>query len=269
MVKLAKPVIVVAFNGTADAAARDELAGFDARVRARFPAHRVRWALTSPWMIGNLKKLGIGDIFPAPPGRGPEPVQGLADLYAELAAAGERDVVLLLLMVHECGASLGIYALPTPGLDVRFVKPLMSHEYNVDTLVDAMSPQFGGPGTVNVLVGHGNLKEFDLNDSFEFMSDYTQKHYANVLVATLHGPPGTEAAFAAARASGASETVFLPLMIIRGGHINDDVMADTPDSWKNQIGLPARAGESLSKNDKVMAIFLRGLSEQLAGFADE
>jgi len=269
MSDMAKSVIVVAFNGTADAAARDELAGFDAKVRARFPEHEVRWALTSPWMIRNLEKLEIAAIFPPPPDRSPQPVQGLAEVYAELAAAGKRDVVVVLLMVHECGASQDIYALPTPGLHVRFVKPLMSHAYNVDTLVEAMAPQFGGPGTVNVLVGHGNLKEFDLNDSFEFMSEYVEIHYDNVFVGTFHGPPGTDAPLAAAKASGASETIFLPLMIISGGHIKDDIMAETPESWKNQIGLPARVGESFSKNDRVMEIFLRGIGERLSEFADD
>jgi len=269
MLKLAKPVIVVAHNGTADVPARNELANIDALVRTRFPEHEVRWALTSPWMIGNLKQREFADIFPAPPGRNPETVQGLADLYAELAAAGKREVIVVLLMIHECGASLDIYALPTPGLRVRFVKPLMSHEHNVDTLAAAVAPQFGGAGTVNVLVGHGNLKRFDLNDSFEFLAEYVKQRYDNVFVGTLHGPPGTEAAFAAARASGASETLFLPLMIIGGGHITDDVMADTPDSWKNQIGLPARVGDSFSRNDSVMEMYLTGISEQLAGFAAE
>ena len=55
-------VIVVAFNGTADAGARNELAGFDAKVRARFPEREVRWALTSPWMIQNLNKLEIAAV---------------------------------------------------------------------------------------------------------------------------------------------------------------------------------------------------------------
>ena len=269
MVELTKPVIVVAHNGTADIPGRTELANIDAQIRAHIPDHEVRWALTSPWMIGNLKKREFSDIFPAPPGRKPEAVQGLADLYAELAAAGQRDAVVVLLMIHECGASRDIYALPTPELHVRFVKPLMSHEHNVDTLAAAVAPGFGGPGTVNVLVGHGNLKEFDLNDSFEFLADYLKQRHDNVFVGTLHGPPGTEAAFAAARASGAAETIFLPLMIISGGHINDDIMADTPESWKNQIGLPARVVESLSRNEKVMQIFLRGISEQLDAFAAE
>ena len=266
---MAKPVIVVAFNGTADASARDELAGFDARVRARFADHQVRWALTSPFMIRHLTKLGVEAVFPPPPGRNPEPVQDLAELYAELAGAGIRDVVMLLLMVHECGASHDIYALPTAGLNVRFARPLMSHEHNVDTLVAAMVPQFGGAGTANVLVGHGNLKEFALNDSFEFMSEYVAKHYDNVFVGTLHGPPGTDAVLAAAKASGATQTVFLPLMIISGGHINDDIMAETPESWKNRIGLPARVGDSFVKNDAVMEIFLRGISDQLSELAGE
>jgi cobalamin biosynthesis Co2+ chelatase CbiK len=269
MQDMEKPVIVVAFNGTADASAMADLAAIDAKIGSRFPAHEVRWALTSPFMIRHLKKLGIEAIFPPSAGRGAEQIQGLPDLYSELAAAGKSDAVVLLLMVHECGASQDIYALPTAGLNLRFVKPLMSHEYNVDTLVEAMAYQFGGTGTANVLVGHGNLKEFDLNDSFGFMAEYVKEHYPNVFVATLHGPPGTDAAIAAARASGAKETLFLPLMIISGGHINDDVMAETPESWKNRIGLPARAGESFSKNDKVMEMYLRGISEQLAGFTAE
>jgi cobalamin biosynthesis Co2+ chelatase CbiK len=265
---LGKPVVVVAFNGTADAAGRDDLAEFDVKVRRRFLENEVRWALTSPWMIRNLTKLAISEIFPAPPGRNPEKVQGIADLYAELAADGKKNVVVMLLMVHECGASMDIYEMPKHGLNINYVTPVMSHENNVDTLVRAMVPQFGGRGTVNIMVGHGNLKRFDLNDSFEFMSGYVKKNYDNVFVATLHGPPGTETAFAEAKKVGASETVFLPLMIVSGGHITDDVMADKPDSWKNLIGLPARVGESFSKNDSVMEIYLSGIAGQLARFTD-
>jgi cobalamin biosynthesis Co2+ chelatase CbiK len=68
------------------------------------------------------------------------------------------------------------------------------------------------------------------------------------------------------KASGASRVRFIPLMLVEGVHIADDVMGDDPDSWESLIGLPAMSATGLASHPEVMEIFLENIEDLLSQF---
>ena len=53
---------------------------------------------------------------------------------------------------------------------------------------------------------------------------------------------------------------FVPLMLVAGDHIENDVLGDEPDSWKSLIGVPeASCSQPLGYNAGIRDIFFRHL----------
>ena len=153
-------------------------------------------------------------------------------------------------------------------LKVKLTPSLLADIFNVPPLVQSLEPLFGGEDTANILAGHGGVwdEEFFVNAPLFGMDEYVRWHYKNVFVATIHGPPGTERAFADVRKGGFRQVIFIPLFLTDSEHTDQDIMADTPESWKSQLGLPAKATEPFCDNPVVMEVFMNYLGSVLAEF---
>jgi len=256
------PVIVIAAYGTGEAAAQKELESVDTLVRKRFPNNEVRWALTARWLIARLRKEGKTTIFSRQ-----VPVKNLEEVYTDVRNEGKRRVAVMLLLVHKGSESDAVLSLPAPGLEVRYGAPLLSIPGNMEGTVKAIAPYFGTGKTSTILVGHGVDDKPELNQPFIDMEEYAARHYPNVFMVTIHGPPGKTKAIDKVRESSASEVVFVPLMITNSEHILHEIMADAPESCRNRLGLPARLAPSFAETPAVMDLYLDSLSKALASFS--
>ena len=259
-----KPVIVAISYGTLDPAGEKEQEKIDRIIRERFPDNEVRWVYAAGHFLQALKKMGRTTIFERK-----VPIKSLEEMYSDLVKEGKTNVALLCLLVHESwSVSKWVYEHPTQGLNVKYTKPLLADIFNVEKVVEALAPQFGGEDTVTILVGHGGVsgKEFHVNAPFWAMDEYISWRYKNVFVATVHGPPGVERAIADAQKTGCSQVLFIPLFLTTGEHITKDVMADTPESWKSRVGLPARVGSPFCDDPLVMEVYVSYLASVLSQF---
>lgn len=263
-----KPVILVATYGTAQLEGEKDNEKIDRIFRERFPDNEVRWAFTADHFLQALKKMGRTTMFERQ-----VPVKSLGEVYSDLVKEGKTNVAVLCLLVHESWAvSKWVYEHPTQGLNVRYSKPLLADIFNVEKLVESLAPKFGGEDTITILIGHGaghgstSGEEFHLNAPFLGMDEYVRWRYKNVFVATLHGPPAPERAFADAKKAGCKQVIFIPLFLTSGEHTAKDIMADTPESWKNQLGLPARVESPFCDNPAVMEVYTDYLASVLSQF---
>ena len=246
-----KPVIVIAAFGCSMDSGLANLNDFDKMVRGRFPDYDVRWALTAGFIVNKLKEAGIDTIFDSE-----MPVKSLDEVYEDLRQEGKTDVVVQMLMVMTGAEMRQVLGYRTDGLNVKYGFPLLFSPENIQNAANALSSEFGGDNTVTIICSHGNEEHPDFNASLIQMDEYLRENYDNVVLATVEGPPGFDAVAEEVAASGVESVKFVPMMMVAGDHISNDVMGDEPESWKVLLGLPAEASTGMASNPEVMALFL-------------
>ncbi|MEW6142440.1 MAG: sirohydrochlorin cobaltochelatase [Chloroflexota bacterium] len=255
-----KPVIVIAAYGTGDKAAQQSLEAIDTLVCNRFPGYEVYWAFTGRVILQRVRAAGQMTLFARK-----LPIRSLEELYAHLNMEGKTKAAVQCLLVHEGSESDMVLKTPAPGIRIEYGTPLLSDPANIEPTLKAMAAQFGGPTTANILVGHGSDHEARANAPFLKMEDLAKKYYRNVFMGTIHGLPGTSS-FTDFKKADFKDVLFIPLMITTSEHILNDVMGEKPDSWKNQLGLPARVGASFAETPAVMDVFLKSLERVISRF---
>ena len=256
-----KPVIVIAAFGSSMEKGQENLGDFDSMVRERFPDHDVRWAFTAGFIVKKLNEAGITTLFDSQ-----TPVKSLDEVYDDLRAEGKTNVVVQIAMVMPGEEMRQALSYRTDGLNVKFGYPLLFSPENMQNVADALSPEFGGADTATILVSHGNEKHPEFNSALIQMDQYLRDNYDNVYLGTVEGPPGPDPALDDAKASGASQVKFVPLMLVEGDHITNDIMSDEPESWKVLLGLPATNATGMASNPAVMEIFLKSIENLVSQF---
>ena len=249
------PVIVLCAFGTSTKA----MATFDTIEEAigkRVPGHEICWAYTSRMIIAKLKKRGIVR-------------HTLSEVYERLRDEGKTNVVVQSLHVvpgsefHE-----KLVMVPAKGLNVKYGLPLLSGEADFDKLFKALAPKFASEeDAVTLLCGHGNDHRPEFNAALLRMDQLVRERRKNTFLATVEGQPGTERAFADARAAGVANVHFVPMMLVAGDHIMNDVMGDEEDSWKNVLSpMTATVEKGMGTNDEVLNIYIGHLRKALEQF---
>jgi cobalamin biosynthesis Co2+ chelatase CbiK len=259
-----KPVIaIIADGGSSDPVGLKQMEDIDTLVRKRFPGYDVYWGMQAAYAIRNLQTRGQNFYFE----RG-IPMWSAKELLERLAKEGITKVAMELLMVHESSFSANALNAPRFNMDVKVGMPFLSTPENRVGLVKALESRFGdGKEVATVLVGHGVLQNFTLNDVFIEMDKYLRDNYKNVYCGTLHGPPGTEQLVPAVKNSGCKRVRFISLMISTSDHIAVDVMGSGPESWKSQIGLPADMVDDFATNPLVLDFFVRSIGKLVGEFS--
>lgn len=255
------PVIVIVSFGSTMEKGLDNLADFDRMVTERFPDHDIRWAFTAASITNDLKRSGVETLFDRQ-----VPIKRLNEVYDDLRREGKTKVALQCLLIMPGLKMRQALAYRSDRLNIKIGYPLLFHPKNVRRTADALSSAFDDQDTAVVLCAHGNGRYPAYNGPFLQMEDYVREHYENVYMATVEGPPGSSAAIEAVKASGASRVTFIPLMLVEGVHMADDVMGNDPESWESRIGLPATSATGLASHPEVMEIFLENIEHLLSQF---
>ncbi len=256
-----KPEIVVCAFGSSSPAGLADLARADHFFSNRFPEHEIHWAITSKFILKALRDGGHTGLF-----QRNLPLSSLPEVYADLAARGKTNLVVLPLLAAVNGEYSGVVMTPAPGLDVEYGHPLLAPPENIAAVARTLAPRFGGEDTFNIVCGHGSKDVPGYNLAYLMLDDYLRKHYPRVCLATLDGTPGTDAAFSDARASGVSKIQFVPLLFVDSRHTSQDIMGEDAASYRSRLGLPATLADNLSRNAPVLEMLAAGAETALKRF---
>ena len=250
-----KPAIVLVAFGTSVPQARQVFAHIDEQARLRYPGYQIRWAFTSKIIMAKLKAQGIV-------------TQSVAEVVADLRASGVASVVFQSLHVVPGEEYRSVQQVDTSGLEVAYGTALISSDSDIAAVIEALRPQID-PAQPTVLVAHGNNRHARFNERILAFAERIEGQFPNLVVASVEGQPGTGPLAKARALCGATGSVrFLPLMIVAGDHIMNDVMGDEPDSWKNLVAAAhSECSASLGWNDAILAIYFDHLDQAMASLA--
>ena len=249
-----RPVILIAGFGTSQPSGLEDLESVDRMVCERYPDHEVRWVFTSGFIVKKLREDGVETLFTRQ-----IPLRKLDETYADLLGEGKTDVVVQPLMTVTGSEYADVLMAPADGLNIAYGYPLLAPPDNIARLARALEPSFGAADTVTLICCHGNTKIPLLNVPLLQLNKYVRKHYKNVFVTSLDGPPGTEAAFADAKASGLPKVKFLPFLFATGAHVVNDINGAEPHSYKSQLGMESTFVPGIAQNPPVMQLWMESI----------
>lgn len=244
-----KPAIVLVAFGTSVEQARKVFDHIDSRVRRRYPEHNLRWAFTSQFIIDKLKRRGVVTY-------------NVDEVIAQLRADGFDRVVFQSLHIAPGQEYSKVQAADISGLRVAFGDALMTSDEDIERTIDALRPHIDALEPT-VIAAHGNDKYPRFNERIEAFAARIEADYPRLVVASVEGSPGL-GPLQKIKEMKPDRVNFVPLMIVAGDHILNDVLGDEDGSWKNIIAAPqVWVSESLGWNDAVLDIYFDHLEAAL------
>lgn len=244
-------IVLVAFGTTSDKG-REVFDVIMQAARERYPQHDVRLAFTSRIVVERLHKRGIE-------------VANLPETLAALQADGHRRAVLQSLMIVPGQKNAEIAEVPTGDLRVTYGQPLLAGPEDVEAVVAAVASDVPADRPT-VFVTHGNGHHSHYNRALLDFAEAVEKRYASAVTCSVEGQPGlAKLDLAREQSKQAGAVHFVPMMLVAGDHIENDVLGDEPDSWKNLVGAPeASCAKPLGYNRAILEIFFRHLDTAIA-----
>ena len=252
MKKAERPAIVLVAFGTSNAKARKVFDHIDAAAKKRYPEYEIHWAFTSQFIRKKLKRQGID-------------IKNLNEVVADLKKVGHASAVFQSLHVAPGQEFNEIDDVDTSGLRIAVGNALLADDKDIKAVIAAIDGHIK-KGMPNVLICHGNKKHPEYNRQLVALAEKIESQYANVVVCSINGQPGTDKLEKAKREAAKSGSVhFIPMMVVAGVHVMEDVLSDEDDSWKNVVGAKkTTCDKPLGYNDKILAIYFGHLDRSLA-----
>lgn len=247
------PIVLAAFGTTSKA--MDTYRVIDSAVKARFAGHPVRWAYTSRMVRAHMNKHRQANMK--------QPRQVLD----ELAAQGHAWAVVQ--SIHMlCGHEFYrlVDEVKPSAMRTSMGLPLLTSPADFQDVAAAIVPNgVNGNGTVSVLVGHGT--DHPSWTAYPALQRVIQASGLNAHVATIEGQSAKQKTIADVMDSGANHVHLVPLMLVAGVHVREDIVGDG-DSWKNafiKAGLRVTIEEKgLGKHPAIIDNFVRHIREAMA-----
>lgn len=244
---------LVFFGTTADAGLK-VYDWIEAQMVARYPQMTVRRAFTSQMVIRRLKERGIT-------------VPNLPELLVDLKQQGITQLAVLPFLIvpgQEFG-KISTALAAEPELQSVCAAPLLSDEADYEAVMAALEAEI--PVGIPTVIGcHGNEQHDQYNREIRQFSALIEARYPQVMVATVEGDnPGT-APLTRARemAQPCGAVHFIPLMLVAGDHVMNDIMGDDQDSWKSQVGAATTTcSDPAGMNEQILAQYCQHLDTAL------
>ncbi|MGE4543137.1 MAG: sirohydrochlorin cobaltochelatase [Pedobacter sp.] len=239
-------IVLVAFGTTSDKG-REVFDVIEQAAQERYPDHDIFLAFTSQTVVDRLHTRGVQ-------------VRNLPETLAELQAQGYRQAVLQSLMIVPGEKDAEIAQVPTGSVKVSYGQPLMATPEDIRAVAAAVSEDIASDRPT-VFVTHGNSKYSRYNQALLDFAATVESQCDNAVICSVEGKPGlAKLPWAREHAAKAGAVHFVPLMLVAGDHIENDVLGDEPDSWKSLIGAPeATCSRPLGYNAGIRDIFFRHL----------
>jgi len=251
-----QPAIVLVAFGTSVPEARRTFDYIDAAARVRYPDHDIRWAFTSEFIRKKLAKQGIHTM-------------SLDDVIATLRTEGIDSAVFQSLHIAPGQEYREISAVDTTGMTIAVGDALLTSDQDIADTISAIEPHINSEAEV-VVVAHGNEHHPELNAQILGFAAAIEAEYTNVSVCSVEGQPGSDRlAQVRLRTAEGRPVIFIPLMIVAGDHIINDVMGNEPDSWRVRVNAPdAACTPSLGYNDAILDIYFRHIDHAMDQLTD-
>ncbi len=251
-----KPALVLVAFGTSVPEARKVFDYIDAVARKRYPNTDIRWAFTSTFIRQKLKARGVV-------------TQSVEEVVADLRADGCDRAVFQSLHVVPGQEFREIEKVDTAWLSVAVGKALLTTDADIATVIAALGESID-PDGANVIAAHGNKRHPEFNAQIVAFARAIEAVHKNVFVCSVEGKPGTEGLVAARRLAAISGKVnFIPLMVVAGRHVHDDVFGDEANSWKTIVAAPASTcARPLGYNDAVLDVYFGHIDEAMVGLEE-
>jgi len=244
-----KPTIVLTAFGTSVPEARKVFKYIDSKTKERYAGYDVRWAYTSSFIRKKLKIQGIVTY-------------SLSEVVEELRGQGVSDIVVQSLHVVPGQEFKEISQVNTDGLNVSVGDALLTTDNDIDLAIKAVQGDIKSD-CPNILAGHGNDRHPEFNKQLIAFDDELKKRFDNVRLCTVEGSPGIKS-LEKLKGSNLASINFIPLMIVAGDHIMNDVMGDEDDSWKSIVGARETSfTKPLGYNDKILEIYFQHMDKAL------
>jgi len=248
------PIVLSAF-GTTTRAMRTYDA-IDAKARARFPDHPVRWAYTSRMVRDRLQKEHGLELKP--------PQQVLAELHREHY---EWAVVQSLHLV--CGHEFERLADETGNGPVRTSMglPLLDSPEDYSRVIQILQRHHGGKDSREALVLAGHGTDHAIWAAYPALEKMAQQMLGKrVFVGVVEGWPSVEDIAQEVKHLGFGKIRLVPFMLVAGTHFRED-LAGEEDSWKARFeaeGLEvAVENHGLGRYPDIVDLFLDHIREAL------
>lgn len=221
-----KTLLVISF-GTSYAGTRQKtIQAAENTLAQAFPQYDLKRAFTSYRVINKLK---ICDNLE---------IDTVSQAIERLAAEGYQEVLAQPLHIingteyHLVLAGLKPYAQKFAKLAIG--RPLLTHHQDYVAVVDALRPELPAyaPGEAVVLMGHGS--QHPANSAYSEL-DYVfkDKGLPQVYIGTVEGFPCLDSVIKRLEADKIRKVTLMPLMLVAGDHILNDMAGDEEDSWKS------------------------------------
>jgi cobalamin biosynthesis Co2+ chelatase CbiK len=241
-------ILLVAFGSTMPETRRtfDEI---ERDVREAFPGQAVARAFTSS--IVRERLAAQGETVPDP--------QAALDA---LLAQGAKEVVLQSLHVMPGEEFQDLFSLNPRGLRLRIGAPLLGDNRDLEEVCGVLDG-LCRPDRPNVVAAHGNEKRPHLNAPLLKLAARIETRRSDTVLATIDGPPGLDPLERLRpRVAQTGGVHFVPLMLISGVHVRDDLMGPDRESWKNRLGArDATVAPALGDLPAVRALLVRHIRE--------
>lgn len=246
-------LILTFFGTTADAGLKvyDQI---QSQMAKRYPDMTIKRAFTSKMVIRRLQERGV--IVP-----------DLPQLLASLKQQGVKTVAVLPFLIAP-GQEYGkITAALAAEPDIRSIcaKPLLTDMADYEAVITALEPDI--PDNIPTVIGcHGNEHHDRYNHEIREFAALMEARHSNVMLAAIEGEnPGTRALSKARELAQVSGAVhFIPLMLVAGDHVMNDMMGDEEDSWKVIVGADSTTcSEPAGMNSRIIEIYCQHLDTAL------
>jgi len=244
------PIVLVTF-GTTVLKARQVYDYIDKCAKARYPKHQIFWGFTSGKIREKLRQQGMTTHSPE-------------EILTQLHAQGWQQAVMQSLHVVPGQEFAKMLETTVNGMEVAVGAALMSSEADIEAVIDIISTEFQSE-IPNIIVCHGNTKYPQFNEQNIILAKRVREQFSNVFVGSVEGEVELTDIESAKPAVTDGKVHFIPLMMVAGDHILNDVLGEEEDSWKNQLGATTcTCAAALGYNDKIINLFFNHLDTALA-----
>ncbi len=143
---------------------------------------------------------------------------------------------------------------------VSMGRPLLADPKDYAHFCESIKKEYEAvPGDKDALIlaGHGSKHQAD-SLYRRLQKELEASHFDEALVATVEGETGLDQAIEALHRKKAENVVIMPILVVAGVHVREDLAGEDDDSWKNVL-----ARENIKAN-----VLMRGLGE-IPGIVDQ
>jgi sirohydrochlorin cobaltochelatase len=248
---LDKPGIILVAFGTSVPEARKVFDYIDKSAKKNFPGHDIEWGFTARSIVKKLRKEGTD-----------KGVLTLEEAIAAMKKAGHKTIVMQSFHVVPGQKHKELLEVKT-GIKTIIGAPLLSTNKDMQAALKAISKDIK-KNCPNIIAGHGNDHHPELNAQLVKFNKLVERKFKDTTLCTVEGKPGTgKLEPMKKKIKNANGKVnFIPMMIVAGDHIMNDVNGDEDDAWKKIVkAKQVTVAKPLGYNDDILAIYWSHLKE--------